>query len=178
MGGDDAGYRIAVGGVGLALVASAIAAGLGFVAGHDPPQAFWTIVSGLSGGLLGLLAPTPTPKSGDVAAAHKTAAQASGQAAVAHLQAAAQVGLAPGDQAAAAESAATAATASAASYAQAVRAEKTNWLAFALLLVLFVIFELVLLFVPPAKDVSSQLLELASAAAGAAIGLLGPSPKA
>ena len=105
MGGNDAGYRIAVGGVGLALIAMAIAAGLGFVAAPDPPQAFWTIASGLSGGLLGLLVPTPASRSADVAVAHTEAAVASKRAAEEHLAKAANAtGLAPDVKAAAAES--------------------------------------------------------------------------
>jgi hypothetical protein len=173
--GDDTGYRIAVAGVGLSLVALALAAGLGFVAGHDPPQAFWTVASGLSGGLLGLLVPTPTPASTAVAAAHNAAADEADQAKAKHIEVM-QTSADPAAQAAAADSVAAAAREAAASRAQAARAGASGWRAFAGLLALFVAFEAILLLAPPDKDVASQLLELASAAAGAAIGLLGPSP--
>lgn len=58
-------YRIAVGAVGFALVV--VLAGLCVIVavgkGAEIPKELWTIASALGGGLLGLLAPSPTPSS-------------------------------------------------------------------------------------------------------------------
>jgi hypothetical protein len=54
------GYRIAVAGVGAALVAFLIGAALIAAGGNPVPTQYWSVGSGLAGGLLGILAPTPT----------------------------------------------------------------------------------------------------------------------
>lgn len=58
-------FRIAVGAIGLALVV--VLAGLCVIVavgeGKEIPKELWTIASALGGGLLGLLAPSPTPSS-------------------------------------------------------------------------------------------------------------------
>lgn len=62
---DTGAYRIAVGAVGFALVVAL--AGLCVIVavgqGTEIPKELWTITSALGGGLLGLLAPSPTPSS-------------------------------------------------------------------------------------------------------------------
>lgn len=62
---DASAYRIAVGAVGFALVV--VLAGLCVIVavgkGPEIPKELWTIASALGGGLLGLLAPSPTPSS-------------------------------------------------------------------------------------------------------------------
>jgi hypothetical protein len=62
---DTGAYRIAVCAVGLALVV--VLAGLCVIVAVDPgeeiPKELWAITSALGGGLLGLLAPPPTPSS-------------------------------------------------------------------------------------------------------------------
>lgn len=62
---DTGAYRIAVGAVGFALVV--VLAGLCVIVavgkGAEIPKELWTITSALGGGLLGLLAPSPTPSS-------------------------------------------------------------------------------------------------------------------
>lgn len=62
---DTSAYRIAVGAVGFALVV--VLAGLCVIVavgkGTEIPKELWTITSALGGGLLGLLAPSPTPSS-------------------------------------------------------------------------------------------------------------------
>lgn len=62
---DTGAYRIAVGAVGFALVVLLI--GLCVIVavgrGEEIPKELWTITSALGGGLLGLLAPSPTPSS-------------------------------------------------------------------------------------------------------------------
>jgi hypothetical protein len=59
-------YRIAVGAIGLALivvlVGLCVIVALGF-SEKEIPQGLWTAASALAGGLLGLLAPQPTPPS-------------------------------------------------------------------------------------------------------------------
>jgi len=62
---DTGAYRIAVGTVGFALIV--VLAGLCVIVavgkGAEIPKELWTITSALGGGLLGLLAPSPTPSS-------------------------------------------------------------------------------------------------------------------
>jgi hypothetical protein len=62
---DTGAYRIAVGAVGFALIV--VLAGLCVIVavgkGTEIPKELWTITSALGGGLLGLLAPSPTPSS-------------------------------------------------------------------------------------------------------------------
>lgn len=59
---DQIGYRIAVATIGIALIV--VLAGLCVIVavgqGGEIPQELWTTVSALGGGLLGLLAPSPT----------------------------------------------------------------------------------------------------------------------
>jgi uncharacterized integral membrane protein len=60
---DVGGYRIAIGGLSLGLVAFLIGAAGALAAGATIPAEYWTIGSAVSGALLGILAPTPeTPK--------------------------------------------------------------------------------------------------------------------
>jgi Na+/melibiose symporter-like transporter len=54
------GYRIAVAGVGTALVAFLIGAAIIAAGGNPVPTQYWSVGSGLAGGLLGILAPSPT----------------------------------------------------------------------------------------------------------------------
>lgn len=64
---DESAYRIAVGAIGLALII--VLAGLCVIVavgkGAEIPKELWTIASALGGGLLGLLAPSPTPSSAE-----------------------------------------------------------------------------------------------------------------
>jgi Na+/melibiose symporter-like transporter len=57
-------YRIAVAAVGVALIVALAGICTIVAVGHasDIPKELWTMVSSLGGGLLGLLAPTPTKK--------------------------------------------------------------------------------------------------------------------
>jgi hypothetical protein len=63
--GEGTGYRIAVGAIGVALIVVLI--GICVIVavgeGKEIPVELWTITSALGGGLLGLLAPSPTPTS-------------------------------------------------------------------------------------------------------------------
>ncbi len=54
------GYRIAVAGVGAALVAFLIGAAIIAAGGNPVPTQYLSVGSGLAGGLLGILAPSPT----------------------------------------------------------------------------------------------------------------------
>jgi hypothetical protein len=191
----DSGHRIAVVGIGLALVALALAAGLGFVSDHDPPRQFWTLASGLAGGLLGLVAPAaPSIKVGglrsrvlstdkkspmeEAADAHTAAALASRNLAETLSNVARDPANDPETATKAAAGAAAAATA-ATKHAQAAQAAQGGWLALGLLICLFLGCEYLLLYgQPPHHSVQllGQLQAIASAAAGAAIGLLAPSP--
>jgi hypothetical protein len=58
---DRIAYRIAVGSIGLALVAYLIGAAIIAAGGKPVPTQYWTAGAGLAGALLGILAPTPTP---------------------------------------------------------------------------------------------------------------------
>jgi hypothetical protein len=55
-------YRIAVGAVGVALVAFLIGAAWIASGGKPVPTQYWSTGSGLAGALIGILAPSPTPK--------------------------------------------------------------------------------------------------------------------
>ncbi|MEA2196131.1 MAG: hypothetical protein QOJ25_182 [Solirubrobacteraceae bacterium] len=57
---DPFAYRIAIGAVGLALVAFLIGAAIIAAGGKPVPTQYWTTGSSISGALLGILAPTPT----------------------------------------------------------------------------------------------------------------------
>ncbi len=61
---DPWGYRLAIGGVSLALFAFLLGAAIVGSAGHvkDMPQEFWTIGAALSGALVGILVPSPSQK--------------------------------------------------------------------------------------------------------------------
>lgn len=52
-------YRIAVGAIGVALVAFLVGASVIAAGGNPVPTEYWTIGSAISGALLGILAPTP-----------------------------------------------------------------------------------------------------------------------
>lgn len=54
------GYRIAVAGVAATLVAFLIGAAVIAAGGNPVPTQYWSVGSGLAGGLLGILAPSPT----------------------------------------------------------------------------------------------------------------------
>jgi hypothetical protein len=58
---DQIAYRLAIGSIGLALVAYLIGAALIAAGGKPIPTQYWTAGTGLAGALLGILAPTPTP---------------------------------------------------------------------------------------------------------------------
>jgi hypothetical protein len=180
------GYRLAVMGVGLALVAFAIASGVILASGHDPTQAFWTVVTGLAGALVGILAPTPSvakagPAGPDAIHAHVAAAAAARQVAQARSTQAAQAA-AVNDVAAAAAASRDADLAASAADGHAAKAKPGRVplsLSVAVLLAIAIACELMLLFFHPehlTPDLSKQLQAFAAAAAGAAIGLLAPSP--
>jgi hypothetical protein len=57
---DPIAYRIAVGGVGLALTAFLIGAAIIAAGGNPVPTQYWSSGSATAGALLGILAPTPT----------------------------------------------------------------------------------------------------------------------
>lgn len=57
---DNIAYRIAVGAIGVALVAFLIGAAIIAAGGNPVPSQYWSTGSGLAGGLLGILAPNPT----------------------------------------------------------------------------------------------------------------------
>lgn len=181
------GYEIAVGGVGLALVAFAIAAAVILGNGHDPTQPFWTIASGLAGALIGILAPSPGETKagaagGAAVATHVEAATAAKDSAQAYRAAAAQAQGAndPAGAAAAARNADLAAQSATAHATDAKSVGAARWsVSVGLLLLVFVACEVVVLFTHApywAADVGKQLQTLAAAAAGGAIGLLAPSP--
>jgi hypothetical protein len=199
--GDTVGYRIAVAGVSLALVAFAASAGVILANGHDPTQSFWTLASGLSGALIGILAPAPSGTPGSLIgtlaptttgsarrAATRDAIQAHTEMAETARQAAKEK-LAEAGRAIAANDVASANTArelaeqamqTADHHAKAAATLRTApWsIAIPLLLLIAAACELVL-FVRPSgltPDLAKQLQAFAAAAAGAAIGLLAPSP--
>jgi hypothetical protein len=58
---DQIAYRIAVGSIGLALVAYLIGAAIIAAGGKPVPTQYWSAGAGLAGALLGIIAPTPTP---------------------------------------------------------------------------------------------------------------------
>ncbi len=58
-GEDKVAYRIAVGAIGVALVAFLIGASVIAAGGNPVPTEYWTTGSAISGALLGILAPTP-----------------------------------------------------------------------------------------------------------------------
>lgn len=60
---DQIAYRIAIGSIGLALVAYLIGAAVIASGGKPVPTQYWSAGTGLAGALLGILAPTPTPAS-------------------------------------------------------------------------------------------------------------------
>jgi hypothetical protein len=64
-------YRLAVGGVGFALVAFLIGGAIVGASGHakEMVQEYWTIGAALSGALVGILAPSPRQKRAAAAAA-------------------------------------------------------------------------------------------------------------
>jgi hypothetical protein len=182
---DEGGYRIAVAGVGLALIAFAISAGVTFATGHQPTSEFWTIASGLSGALVGILAPTPSaakagPAGAHVVQAHEEAAAAASQrAAVSRTEA---------EQAAAQNNSAAAAAASreadlaaqiADTHAKAAKPGRPFSLSVGVLLVIAAgCYAMVLFFHPEhlTPALSKQLQTFAAAALGGAIGMLVPSP--
>jgi hypothetical protein len=55
-------YRIAVAALGLALVAFLIGAAVIAAGGKPVPTQYWSTGSAIAGALMGILAPTPTPK--------------------------------------------------------------------------------------------------------------------
>ncbi len=166
---DKQGYRIAVAGVGLGLVAFIFGAAIVLKTGHHVSREYWTAGSAISGALLGLLAPSPkATKRGKAAAASHAAtlAQAHEQAAIALERQAKDAGVAPG-------TAATAHAAAAKANTEAVEAVRplTGAVAAGLLLVVFGVS----LWAGIKYDLT-QIQALAAAAGGALIGLIAPSP--
>jgi hypothetical protein len=164
---DKQGYRIAVAGVGLGLVAFIFGAAIILKTGHHVSREYWTAGSAISGALLGLLAPSPkATKSGKAAAASHSAALAE-----AHLKAASAlegVGAAPMTVAVAE---AHAAAAKASTEATQTGRPLTGAVAAGVLLVVFAVS----LWAGIDHNLT-QLQALAAAAGGALIGLIAPSP--
>jgi hypothetical protein len=183
---DNVGYRIAVGGVGLALVAFAIGAGVAFATGHQPTQDFWTIASGLAGALVGILAPTPAAAKAGPAGAHAVQAHEAAAAAASQRAAASRV---EAEQATAQNNPAAAAAASreadlaaqiAETHAQAAKPGGLGVSVSVLVLLLIAsgCLSMLLFFHPEhlTHELAKQLQAFAAAAAGGAIGMLAPSP--
>jgi hypothetical protein len=167
---DRQGYRIAVAGVGLGLVAFIFGAAIVLKTGHHVSREYWTAGSAISGALLGLLAPAPkATKLGKARAASHAAALADSHesARILAIALAAENGEPPGAAVKAHEEAANAS----AMAAQATRPPLTGALAAASLLVVFG----VALWAGIEYDLT-QMQALAAAAGGALIGLIAPSP--
>jgi hypothetical protein len=170
--------RLAVAGLGLALVVFFAGATAAIAAGADPPGALWAAGGGVSGGLLGLLAPSPVPS------AVRRAAIKSKKLSVAPVE---NVAAAPAVQGQAANVAATPAA-----DGQAVDAAVSaiSWSIFGLLAVVFVaLLALAILlaggairppsaFAQPLDNVTKAVLALASAAGTGVLGLLVPKAPA
>jgi hypothetical protein len=167
---DITSYRLAVGGVAVALVTFLITAGVIVAVGHTVPPQYWSAGSAVGGALLGILAPTPTNALSrgrrSAGAAHRAAADASRQVAQQALELARAGGADTFDAARLASAAAT----DAETHAGAAVAVSTYIPALAL----FVLF---------ASSTAIWLqggvpeLKVFSAASGTAlIGLLAPSP--
>ncbi len=165
---DKQGYRIAVGGVGLGLVAFIFGAAIVLKTGHHVSREYWTAGSAISGALLGLLAPSPkaTKRGRAGAASHAAALAEAHQQAAAALEAA---GAAPNTPAVLARAEA----AKASSVAAEAGAPLTGAVAAGVLLVVFG----VALWAGIEYDLA-QIQALAAAAGGALIGLIAPSPGA
>ncbi len=163
---DKQSYRIAVGGVGLGLVAFIFGAAIVLKTGHHVSREYWTAGSAISGALLGLLAHSPqATKKGKAAAATRAALLAdTHQQAAAALQAA---GAAPDTSAVVAHAEAAKASAEATK----AQAPLTGAVAAGVLLVVFGVS----LWAGIEYDLT-QLQALAAAAGGALIGLIAPSP--
>lgn len=168
-------------GLGAALVVFLAGVTAAVAAGQSPPTALWAAGGAISGGLLGLLVPTP----GTQAAHAKTAAALT---AVADTMDARAVAAANPADAAAARAAATEVTAEAAGHS--VAAAETGVAArtlvfLALFFVLLLALAIVLAggaitpptsFVESLKGITTAIVALASAAGTAIIGILAPSP--
>jgi hypothetical protein len=162
---DKQGYRVAVGGLGLGLVAFIFGAALVLRTGHHVSSEYWTAGSAISGALLGLLAPNPSAsKHAKAAAASRAAAEATAHAAVA----AAASGTTPAGNAVV-----NAHTAAAEANAEAAKAGAPITGAVALV-ALFIVFTVSL--IVGIDDNLTQMQSLAAAAGGAIIGLIAPSP--
>jgi hypothetical protein len=163
-------------------------------AGQTPPDAMWAAGSAVSGGLIGLLVPSPRTKKGheaaakaaeaagekakDEAAQHKAAAAAPGLAAAGEENAKAEVAQAAAEHAA---SEAVAHNAAAAGVVGTWPAAVLLFVAFGLLLALSVLLATGTIppssaFVDQQKAVTSAVIALASASGSALIGILAPSP--
>jgi hypothetical protein len=151
-------YRLAIGGVGLALVSFLIGGAIIGASGHakEMVQEYWTIGAALSGALVGILAPSPRQK-----------------------RAAAGEGASAGAGAAGGEGAA--AGAGAAGGAGNGKKEKSSpfekFLSMIDVALLFLVVVGSLLLAPEVNATDAALLRtIAAAAAGAIVGLLAPSP--
>jgi hypothetical protein len=164
---DKQGYRIAVAGVGIGLVAFIFGAAIVLKTGHHVSREYWTAGSAISGALLGLLAPSPkATKSGRAGAASHAAMLAE-----AHLQAASAIEEAGTTPASMAVAAAHTEAAKANSEAAATGRPLTGAVAAGVLLVVFAVS------LWAGIDYNlTQIQALAAAAGGALIGLIAPSP--
>ncbi|HEY7960338.1 MAG TPA: hypothetical protein VID29_00315 [Solirubrobacteraceae bacterium] len=168
-------YRLAICGVGLALVAFLIGGAIIGASGHakEMVKEYWTIGAALSGALVGILAPSPRQmRTGKVEA---LAAQAKDRAALEAAEALAAAAPGAGGPPAIARERAAAATAAA-------TADPLSHLGAALLsifdvLLMFGIVVACILLAPEVNATDAALLRtIAAAAAGAILGLLAPSP--
>jgi hypothetical protein len=162
------GYRIAVAGVALGLVAFIFGAALVLRTGHHVSAAYWTAGSAVSGALLGLLAPTPS-------ASKQTKATAASRAAVQaeHHEAAANRAAGKGHPADKLTEEAHTAAAKANADVASAKAPISGAVA---LVGLFLVFAAAL-WVGIADNLT-QMQSLAAAAGGAIIGIIAPSPSA
>jgi hypothetical protein len=163
---DKQGYRIAIGGISLGLVAFIFGAALVLRTGHHVSREYWTAGSAISGALLGILAPSPsTTKHGKAKAAARAAKLAEEHAATAE---AAALKDSPAYRAVArAHTDAAEASADAAN----APAPVTGTVALIALLLVFAAALSVGI-----ADNLTQMQSLAAAAGGAIIGLIAPSP--
>jgi hypothetical protein len=164
---DRQGYRIAVAGVGLGLVAFIFGAAIVLKTGHHVSREYWTAGSAISGALLGLLAPSPkATKRGKAGAASHAAALAE-----THLLAGAALEEAGATPASAAVANAHAEAAKATTEATEAGPPLTGAVAAVLLLAVFAIS----LWAGIEHNLT-QIQDLAAAAGGALVGLIAPSP--
>jgi hypothetical protein len=163
---DNQGYRIAVAGVGLGLVAFIFGAALVLRTGHHVSREYWTAGSAISGALLGILAPSPSTTKHAKAKAAARAANLADEHAVG-------AAMAEENETPAYEAVVSAHTAAAEASAAAANASApvTGTVA---LIALFLVFAAALSV--GIVDNLTQMQSLAAAAGGAIVGLIAPSP--